>query len=647
VVLYLVRLRRRVVVVPFVALFRDALPDERTTRLFTRLRNLLSLLLALVIAALIAFGLGLPEWARLEGPPRTAVFVLDGTASMQALLGDGRSRFEHARAEALERLDALGPGDRAIVLLAGPEARVLHPLDEDLPSVARALRAATPTDAPGGADEALAWASALCAREGDAPDGAPADCVVHVLTDGGLPGLAEAVEALRAEGVQVELAIARDEEDAPPAANLAITALSARRFPTDPTRAEVIVEVTSAAPEAARVVLEIAADGALAHREILTLEPGASVARALDDVGAADAILEARLLSTEGPAARLDALAVDDVAFASLPPRRRRRVLVVREEASSGQNTYLDAALLLDPYLDVVTTTPAAYEASGAPVDREAVIFDGWAPRTPPRLPSLLLAPGASEPAWLPSGETLARPRFDMQLREHPLLAFLALRDVNIATARTLVPGMGDEVVGGEARGALLTTGQREGVRFVALGFDVRDSDLPLRIAWPILVLNTLAFLVPDDVAVLEGARTGRPFRLEARGDAAPWLRLRGAPEAAAIPGALRGDAALYMLERVGIYDVVEAPDGLARAGDEPGRVVVASLLDRDESRLRAAAIEGAARIAPRAHDVSSGGGTADEDARSERPPLYTLVVALALALLALEWLTFHRRWTT
>ncbi|GAB4214339.1 MAG: BatA and WFA domain-containing protein [Sandaracinaceae bacterium] len=667
VVLYLVRLRRRVVVVPFVALFRDALPDERTTRLFTRLRNVLSLLFALTIAALIALALGLPRWAERSETPRTVVIVLDGTASMQARASDGRARFEHAREAALDRIAELGPYDRVIVLFAGPEARVLHPLDDDHRLAARAVREAAPTDAPGTADEPLAWAAALCRRErptaaaspvadspvADSPVAdspvvdspvadSPGPCEVLVLTDGGLGGLAHAAAALRSEGLDVRVALTRA-EDEPAPANLAITALSARRFPTDPTRAEVMVEVTSHAPEPTRVALELAADGTLVHREELLLTPGASITHALDDLGSADAVLEARLLpvGTASPT-RLDALAVDDVAYASLPPRRRRRVLVVREDTPDRDNTYLDAALLLDPYLDVVTTTPASYAASGPPADRQVVVFDGWVPETPPSLPSLVLDPGASPRAFVATGAPVVRPRFDTQLREHPLLAFLALRDVNIASARPLLPAPQDEVVGGEARGALLATGLRGSARFVALAFDVRESDLPLRIAWPILVLNALSFLVPDDLAVLEGARTGRPFRLEARGDVAPSLRRRGDPEGAALRGVLRDGASLHVLERVGVYDVIEPRPEEAGA---PGRVVVASLFDEDESSLRAEPVEGAT-LSARGEDDRPAAGRPGEDEEGGTS-LYVLVVAAALAMLALEWLTFHRRWTT
>ena len=55
VALYLLKLRRRAVPVPFIALWESLLADRQSSRLFSRLRHLLSLLIALVIVALLAF----------------------------------------------------------------------------------------------------------------------------------------------------------------------------------------------------------------------------------------------------------------------------------------------------------------------------------------------------------------------------------------------------------------------------------------------------------------------------------------------------------------------------------------------------------------------------------------------------------------
>ncbi|MBN8615869.1 MAG: hypothetical protein J0L92_35070, partial [Deltaproteobacteria bacterium] len=486
-----------------------------------------------------------------------------------------------------------------------------------------------PTDAPGDARGALAWAASLCARP-DA-DESVSTCDVEILTDGGLGSLAESCATLAAAGIDAHVTLVTEERGD----NLAITALSARRFPADPSRAELLVEVSSFAASARTLTLSILADGRLAHRERMELAAGQSVRRTLDELTGADAMFEARLTAESDGDTPLDVLAIDDVAWARLAPRRRRHALLV--SPPSTPNVYLEAALLLDPHLDVVTLSPEAYESQGIPADREIVIFDGYTPARPPRVPSIVLAPGNPARDWLTVGEPIERPRFDTQDREHPLLAFVALRDVNIAAARPIVPAQGDETVAGEVRGALLTTGVRDGARFVALGFDVRESDLPLRIAWPILVLDAIAYLVPDDVSLAPSAETGRPFRLALAEPHATLISRDAAPRSLELVP--REGVVHLELDRVGVYDV-------AIEGTPTGRSVVANLFSRLESRLDPAGLEGADAL-----DLEAAAQAIAARARREqdapRWPLHVLLVAAALCLLAIEWITFHRRWTT
>ncbi len=625
--LYLVRRRRRVVTVPFVALFARALPDERTTRLFSRLKSLLSLLLLLLVAAAIAAALGLPRVAPPPGEGRTLVLVVDVSASMQARLagGGGETRLDRVRRALLARIARLGASDRVAVLAAGARADVVEPLTDEAPLAARAIRALRASDAPGDGREALAWARDLC-RDAERER---RPCEAELYTDGGLRSLAEARAALEEDGVSTRVVLTPEGE--PP--NVAITALSARRFPADPTRAELLLELSSFAPAPTPLTLSIASDGRLVHRETLTLAPGARLRRTFSDLVGVDALIEARLAPPEG-SAPLDALALDDVAHAQLAPRRRRRLLVVSPEGSA--NLYLGAALLIDPYLDVVERSLARYERGDYPSDRELVVFDRVTPPIAPRLPSLSLAPTGA--GWLEVGAPIARPRFDVERAEHPLLAFVALRDVNIAAARPIVLRPGDTSVAGEARGTLLATGVRGDVPFVALAFDVQESDLPMRIAWPILVFDALSLLLPDDLTLAPTCASGRVCRLGLEAPSATLVRRGDA--AAPIAIASRAGVASFELDRVGVYDLVTD----ARAAD---RVVVANLASSDESRLDLPPIEGAERLDEALTAEPEPASGADEAPSRARWPLHVALLAAALALLAFEWITFHRGWTT
>src|SRR5579863_7146021 len=83
-VLYILKLRRRVVSVPFSPLWERILRDKEATSLFSKLKRLLSLLLQLALLALLVLALGDPRAAESLIKGRTIVVLVDASASMQA-----------------------------------------------------------------------------------------------------------------------------------------------------------------------------------------------------------------------------------------------------------------------------------------------------------------------------------------------------------------------------------------------------------------------------------------------------------------------------------------------------------------------------------------------------------------------------------
>src|SRR6185369_12010838 len=98
-ILYLLRLRRREVVVPFAPLWLGAAGARRSTRWSERLRHLLSLLLALAIFGLVLLAAYDPRPTGSDGAGRSLVILIDRSASMAARDDDG-SRLAAARARA-------------------------------------------------------------------------------------------------------------------------------------------------------------------------------------------------------------------------------------------------------------------------------------------------------------------------------------------------------------------------------------------------------------------------------------------------------------------------------------------------------------------------------------------------------------------
>src|SRR5438132_13556514 len=78
VVLYILKLRRRRVPVPFSRLWERVLVDRPTSSLFSQLKRILSLLLQLALLALMVFALADPRVRAPSTTGRNLVVLLDG-----------------------------------------------------------------------------------------------------------------------------------------------------------------------------------------------------------------------------------------------------------------------------------------------------------------------------------------------------------------------------------------------------------------------------------------------------------------------------------------------------------------------------------------------------------------------------------------
>jgi hypothetical protein len=604
-VLYVLKLRRRVVAVPFSPLWDRILRDKEATTLFSKLKRLLSLLLQLALLALLVLALGDPRAAESLLRGRTLVVLIDASASMQAT-DVAPSRLGVAREEVKKIVRGLGGADR--MLLAQMDAMVtpLGPMTGDAAALERELDGVRATDARADFPRALRFASDVL-RGAERPE-------VVVVSDGALGPAADAsgpVHMGAARLTYVRVGAGAD--------NVGVTQFSVRRYPLDKSRYEVMLELYNTGPAAADVELQLLGDGAMVDLTRLRLQPGERLPRFYPQLSGASRTLEAKISRADGGR---DALPADDHAYALLPARRRAKVLVVTEG-----NTYLEAALLLDEYLEVTDVAPPAYAAAVAKGDWDAVIFDRVTPAEPPRVAALYLDPrGPGSPVRV--GPELKGAGFDKVDRRHPVVRFVGLDDVNVAAAHKLLPDTGDKVLGAADGGAspILVAGVRGGFKFVAVGFDVRDSDLPLRVAWPLFVVDCLDWFTDEDAEYLSSYRTGDVWHIPVAAQVAQATLER--PDGASQQVPVHEGRAVLLGTQAGFYRLL--------AGGETTSFA-ASLLDASESSITpqpALVVDG-----------QSAGELAGFTAGVRRELWIYLLLAAAL-LTAIEWATYHRRLT-
>ena len=578
------------VVVPSTLLWDRLLKEKKRNTLLDRLRWWLSLMLALIIGLSVASGMGRPELSSPGRDVRNITVVIDNSATMATRTADGFTRWEHAVAHAGRVLGQGSASGQFLILDTSGQA---------------------PPGEPGDRRSALEVLAELTVSLGDEPqfpDLPEGESEIFFISDGVL------VDDAPPEATLISVF--------EPAHNVGITAFQVEALPSEPTRFQAFVQVKNASDVGKQTTLRLSGSNEGGIRDTLTLGPGETRGRSIDlgnfERGPVRAVVTADS----------DAFPADDYAYGFLPIRTETRVLLV-----TRGNVYLENVLADEPRLSLAVVSPAQYDPQ---VSADVYIFDRFAPPEAPGGPTLVFLPPDVE--WLT--QTLAvveAPEVAGWNPAHPVLRFVALEDLRIdRAARIAMPEEGDagptsvvgeagrapsaEVVVGSGLLPLIVVSERPD-RIVRVSFALEDSNFPLHPGFPIFLTNTLGWLMDEQVAL---ARP--PGQIEVPLAMAAVTDLEGS------------DVATWPLSNRTVF-----------MADEPGLYTVAQA----DRRLRVAVnLASTARTS-----VNDSGFTSDQItsaastvlADTEVGPseeLWMAFLLLALFLVVVEWVTYHRRLT-
>lgn len=602
VALYILKLRRRPVAVPFSRIWQQVLRDKQATSLFSQLKRLLSLLLQLALLALMLLALGDPRASRNLVEGRNMVVLIDSSASMKAT-DVAPSRLEVAKREVTRMVEGLSGSDRMLVAQMDASIRPLSTMTNEVADLKDGLSKLSASDTRADFRRALAFALDSLRGLGKAE--------IIVVSDGALGDVERIGRELDLSKVKLSyVKVGKSSR------NVAITEFSVRRYPLDKSRYEVMLELTNTNDKPQNVELTLLGDGNIVDVTQLSLKPRESLARFYKDLAGASRTLEATIKLADG---KPDDLPADNHAYALMPERRRARVLVVTEG-----NTYLEAALLLDEYLDVEVLAPEKY-----PPDQEfdVTIYDAVAPPHHAKTgPALYLAP-PREGSPVELGRSIEMFGFDTWDKKSPLLRWMAMGDIQVAKGYAFKPSKDQKVVGASDLGPILVSGSRAGQRYVALSFNPRDSDFVLRVGWPLFVLNTVNHFVEEDTSYLSSFRTGQVWRVPAPSTTDVATLVEPGGQRRQVP--VKEGRAFYLGEHAGFYRL-EAPDS-------PPLRFAANLSDLQESHIEP---EKTLQLG----GVKAGAVGQFEVGVRREIWLYLLLAVIGVSIV--EWLTYHRRWT-
>jgi hypothetical protein len=658
VAMYLLKLRRDEAPVPSTLLWQKLVADVEANAPWQKLRRSLLLLLQLLLVVILALLAARPFVERPAGLARDIVLVIDTSASMQAT-DVTPNRLEAAKTLAVDALKDLPAGGKVSVVSAGRTAKVVANGTSDLGRVRQAIAAIEATSTVGDLGDALRLASALAARSGDAEILVATDAALATPPTGSL------------EAPVRVLQVGRDTD------NQAIVALAVRTAPSGLSHSA-FISVANLDLEMAERRIELYADGTLREARTVVLDPQRRTDVSIDDIDELSnpaTVIEVRLAAKDAASTvAADALAVDDRAWAIVPPARLRTVLLV-----SDGDPYLETALSYLPDTELYGVTPDKYGPGTKPQLFDLIIFEGYLPAELPAKPMLAIAPPRTSPLGTVTG-ILTNPGIGSLDPSDPILRYVDLTTTHIAEARRLeLPSWARDVIPGPSGSPLLYAGTFAGRPAAVMAFEPRRSDLPLQVAFPVLLANLAGELLGGSETPLDAVAPGSPVTL-AIPEGATGVRVErpdGTVDELVAPTTDAVTVTFARTELLGVYTVtgIEDPDASPSASATPAASPSASpaasgspgaspgasptfapadtsgptkfavdLLDVNESMIAPGDIAKLTAMGkPAAAPGTGAGGGAAVDRPNARDELWIPVVLVALLVLTVEWLVYER----
>jgi Ca-activated chloride channel family protein len=615
--------------VPSLRFWEAANPRPAEERRLRRPPLTLPLVLQLVAAALLAFALARPATAAqlaafgpgLRAEPRHVIVLLDGSTSMSALAGSPPlSRWESARQEALARLAPLREGDVATVIVMATRPRTYTATDDA--SLIDLRERLTTMPQPGGRadlDAALTLAGDLFLPN--------LERQIVVISDGAVT--ADAAVAARA-GAPIALVIAGGSGNESDRANVAVTDIAARPNPDGSGTIGLYAAVTNFGPQAVTVPVTLLGDGLdIGHSDVtLDAAGGSAPLNWILPPGVADVTV--RIDQSDALAADNSAVLLPgEAATATIAPR----ILLVSDlpGALARALTALDnVQVTIEPSDNTPAIVAGGYDL---------IVFDRTAPPADTvskiETASLWVAPPVGGP--FTTGEGVSDPKVTRVRAGDPLLEGVDLSGVTFGPTPNFTLAAGDEEIVGSADGPLLYRSEVNGQPAVVLTTDPEASNLPKRVAFPVLVANIVGALAPDGIPA--AVPLGEPMVYEPRAATASvevtapsgevtTLPVSSISEQASAPTSISRQIIYTDTGSPGVYAVSES-DGSGYALGATRFVVNAG--HPRESDLRLNANLGAA--------LASGDSSGAVAPRQERVDLWPVLALIALGVIAAEWI--------
>ena len=527
--LYMLRLRRREVLISSTFLWRQVVQDTEANTPWQRLRRNLLLFLQLLILLLLVLALTRPFITVPTISAGKIALMIDASASMTASDVVGETRFAAALEAAHQIINNMNPQDSISLIRVADIAEPLTGYTADKNELRRALEGVTVSQGRADWDTALTLAAAGAA-------GAENFSIV-MISDGGV-GDATSLPANLPQPIYLPVGES--------SGNVAITALATRSLAGQ--APQLFAQVTNYGDAPAEISLVIRLDDVLRLSRSGAIPPRSQLAIPFDEPISEPFETLAASLTFDNDVD--DFLSLDNQAWTVQNEFNTRRVYYV----SQGNNLFLEQVLRSVPGVQTFRGNAENRSLPGEPFD--LYIFDSWLPNSLPDGDMLLINPPNST-SYFALGDTLdATADIEIAAEESPITAYVDLDEMSLLQYRAVAADWAQPLIL-TAEGPILLAGEVNAQQIAIFPFDLRDSNLPLLIAYPVLMANLLDWFSPADIVSLpDGLSVGDvlmispPLLAESIRVTAPDGTVYDLPaEGAAIAFTNTGQLGLYRLE--------------------------------------------------------------------------------------------------
>ena len=385
--------------------------------------------LQLLLLALLIFALSEPVFSI---RPTSIAIILDNSASMQAL-EDSKSRFALATESAGALIGELGAGGKVDIFLTTPRLEKIHAAPLTPAEAAKIIAAQVPYDLAEPPVEYDTLLSQLARQQKYER--------IYLITDHPARGQSTAARVVT---------VGRDH------ANFAVTGLEVQRSSLANARLEALVEVANYSARAEKLKIVLKGSGIELANRVTDVDSGKTAVVSFE--GFADHP------SYEVEIANRDALPLDNRRFAVAPASRNMRILGITPRPRELES------LKTIPGVQIDTVAPNEYaKAERAGYGLE--IYHFATPATLPPSAALFILPPESS-SLVDLGAPVNNVTPSNWRDPHVLTRYLNFNLFRLAYARPLKPQTAGDIIIDSPAGPLAFATERQGVRYLTLGFN-------------------------------------------------------------------------------------------------------------------------------------------------------------------------------